>query len=112
MKKEDSYKFFLHKIAFSTNNLLAAYNQIKSKSRNLISSCHSDIFKSIKIMWFKTTSLKLLNASFIYPKACRVIISKKNIKEKHFIILTSPRIKIIEKSILNVLEPRFEGKFV
>jgi hypothetical protein len=25
--------------------------------------------------------------------------------------LTSPRIKIIEKSILNTLEPIFEGKF-
>jgi len=57
-------------------------------------------------------SVKLLNGTFKYPKTHRIFTSSKNIYEKRFLTLSSPRIKIIEKSILNVLEPKFEGSFV
>jgi hypothetical protein len=42
----------------------------------------------------------------------RVFISKKpESVNTRFLTLTSPRIKIIERAVLNVLEPLFEGKF-
>lgn len=42
----------------------------------------------------------------------RVFISKKvGSVDSRFLTLTSPRIKIIERSFLNALEPVFEGKF-
>jgi retron-type reverse transcriptase len=54
----------------------------------------------------------LLKGLFIYPKMRRVRIPKKlGSNDTRPLTLTSPRIKIIERSILNALEPVFEGKF-
>lgn len=91
------------------DSLLVAYNQIKSKSGKLTPG---QAPKSINLKWFKTTSNKLLKGLFVYPKMRRVFISKKlRSTDICFLTLTSPRIKIIERSLLNALEPVFEGNF-
>lgn len=111
MTKIEDNTLCLYKLAFSTESLLAAYYQIKSKPGNLITGRNPEMLKNINLRWFETTSIKLLNSSFIYPKVRHVYIPKRDTHKKRFLILTSPRIKIIEKSILNALEPLFEGKF-
>lgn len=61
---------------------------------------------------FRTTSNKLLKDLFVYLKMRRILIPKKmRSTETRPLTLTFPRIKIIEKSILNVLEPVFKSKF-
>lgn len=63
-------KSTLYKAVFSTNSLLWAYDQIKSRSGK-------ETLTGISLHWFRTTSNKLLNNSFVYPKMRRVFIPKK-----------------------------------
>jgi hypothetical protein len=112
MNKIEDHRSTLYKVAFSTDSLLVAYNQIKSKLGNLTPGQGMEMLKGINLKWFRTTSNKLLKGLFVYPKVCRVSIPKKpGSIDSRLLTLTSPRIKIIERSILNALEPVFEGKF-
>jgi retron-type reverse transcriptase len=112
MNKIEDNRSTLYKIAFSTNSLLVAYDQIKSKPGNLTPGQGKETLKGINLKWFKTSSNKLLKGLFVYPKMRRVSIPKKlGSTGTRPLTLTSPRIKIIERSILNALEPIFEGKF-
>lgn len=99
-------------MAFGTDSLLVAYDLIKSKPGNLTPEQGKETLKGINLKWFKTTSGKLLKDLFIYPKMRRVKIPKKlGSNETRPLTLTSPRIKIIERSILNAIEPVFESEF-
>jgi len=112
MNKIEDNRSILYKMAFSTDSLLVAYDQIKSKPGNLTPGQGKETLKGINLKWFKTTSSKLLKGLFIYPKMRRVWIPKKlGSNDTRPLTLTFPRIKIIEKSILNAIEPVFEGKF-
>jgi hypothetical protein len=113
MNEIEDIRSTLYRAAFSTDSLLLAYDQIKSRSGNLTPGQGKETLTGISLHWFRTTSKKLLNNSFVYPKMRRVFIPKKpGSVDTRPLTLTSPRIKIIERSILNVLEPQFEGKFV
>lgn len=112
MNKIEDNRSFLYRTAFSTDSLLVTYGQIKSKPENLTQGEGEETLKRISLKWFKFASNKLLKSSFVYPKMRRVSISKKaGSADTRPLTLTFPRIKIIERSILNVLEPVFEGKF-
>jgi retron-type reverse transcriptase len=112
MNKIEDNKSILYQMAFSKDSLLVAYDQIKSKSGNLTPGQGKETLKGINLKWFKTTSSKLLKGLFIYPKMRRVWVLKKlGSNDTRPLTLTSPRIKIIERSILNAIEPVFEGKF-
>ena len=112
MNKIEDNRLILYKIAFSTDSLLVAYNQIKSRPGNLTPGQGKETLKGINLKWFRTTSNKLLKGLFVYPKMRRVSIPKKpGSTDSRPLTLTSPRIKIIERSILNAIEPMFEGRF-
>jgi len=112
MNKIEDNRSTLYKVAFSTDSLLIAYGQIKSKPGNLTPGQGKETLQSINLKWFRTASNKLLKGLFVYPKMRRVSIPKKpGSTDSRSLTLTSPRIKIIERSILNALEPVFEGRF-
>jgi hypothetical protein len=112
MNRIEDNRSFLYKIAFSSDSLLVAYDQIKSKSGNLTPGDGEEMLKRTNLNWFKSVSHKLLKGLFVYPRMRRVFIFKKaGSVDTRPLTITSPRIKIIERSILNVLEPVFEGKF-
>jgi hypothetical protein len=112
MSKVGDNRSFLYKTAFSLDSLLVAYDQIKSKPGNLTPGDRKETLKGINLNWFKSASNKLLKSLFVYPRMRRVFIYKKaGLADTRFLTLTSPRIKVIERSILNALEPVFEGKF-
>lgn len=58
--------------------------------------------------WFEATSKKLLDGSFKYPNRRRVFIDKPDGGERPLTI-ANPRIKVIERALLNAVEPIFEG---
>jgi hypothetical protein len=97
--------------AFSSQKLLIAYYEIKLKFKILFLDNGSLTFSGINKNWFEKTSLKLINGSFQCFKKRRIYVSKLGSKEMRLLNLTSPRIRIIEKSILNVIQPFFEGEF-
>jgi hypothetical protein len=112
MNKIEGNRSFLYKTAFSSDSLLVAYDQIKSKLENLTSGNGKKMLKGINLNWFKLASDKLLKGLFVYPRMRRVSISKKTESvDTRPLTISSPRIKIIERSILNAIEPVFEGKF-
>jgi len=112
MNNIEDNRSILYEMAFSTDSLLVAYDQIKSKPGNLTPGQGKEMLKGINLKWFKTTSSKLLKGLFIYPKMRRARILKKlGSNDTRPLTLTSPRIKIIERFILNAIEPVFEGKF-
>lgn len=112
MNKIEDNRSFLYKTAFSSDSLLVAYHQIKSKPGNLTPGDGEETLKGINLNWFKSVSNKLLKGLFVYPRMRRVLIPKKaGSVDTRPLTITSPRIKIIERSILNALEPVFEGKF-
>jgi retron-type reverse transcriptase len=96
--------------AFSSQRLLAAYYEIKSKPGNLTPGTDNITFSGINKDWFEKTSASLIDGSFRCPKRLRIYIPKTGSKSMRPINITPPRLKIIEKSILNALQPLFEGK--
>nr|AVR57717.1 hypothetical protein [Halamphora calidilacuna] len=100
MNKIENTRSVLYKMAFSSDSLLVAYDLIKSKFGNLSPGQGKETLKGINLKWFETTSSTLLKGLFIYPKMRRVRIPKKlGSNETRSLTLTSPRIKIIERSI-------------
>jgi retron-type reverse transcriptase len=71
---------------------------------NVILSCISEV-------WFIKTSIKLLEGSFKYYNRRRLLKDKSGCGKKSLSI-ADPRTKIIEKALLNALEPQFEGYFL
>jgi len=97
--------------AFNSQRLLIAYYEIKSKFKILLLENKVMTFSGINKNWFEKTSAKLIDGSFQCFRKCRIYISKLGSKEMRSFNLTSPRIRIIEKSILNAIQPFFEGEF-
>ena len=60
--------------------------------------------------WFETTSQKIKEGTFKYPKRRRKLIDKPKGGTRP-LTTTNPRVKIIEKAILTAIEPLFEGIF-
>ena len=94
--------------AISSASLKRAWYQLKSKPGMLTKNTGKETLSGISEAWFKTTSTKLLNGSFSFPKRRRVNIPKKS-KGERPLTIANPRVKVIEKAILNALEPQFEG---
>jgi retron-type reverse transcriptase len=65
---------------------------------------------SISDAWFIKTSIKLLEGSYQYPIRKRILIDKSD-GEKRLLTIANFRTKVVEKALLNVLEPQFEGYF-
>lgn len=91
---------------------MVAYDQIKFKPGNLTPGQEKEVLKGFILKWFRITSNKLFKSLFVYSKMRCVSISKKlESSDTRPLTLTSFRIKIIERSISNVLKHVFGGKF-
>jgi retron-type reverse transcriptase len=93
----------------SEKNLKRAWMQIKSNLGMLTPGATTDTLDKIDEQWFKLTSQKLMEGNFVYPDRRRLYIPKPGKEGKRPLTITSPRIKIIEKAILNGIEKYFEG---
>jgi retron-type reverse transcriptase len=101
-------KELFHK-ATSTEALIEAWTQLKSNYGMLTPGSDNETLQSISKHWFETVSEKLRKRVMKYPKAKRLEVPKTI--GKRLLTINNPRIKIIERALLNATEPHFEGVF-
>lgn len=91
------------KQAVSSIRLKKAWCQLKN----------SNILHALDSIWFEKNSQMLINGTFQYPMIKKVhLIKLKKKSSRESLNIVSPRIKIIEKALLNSLEIIFEGAYV
>jgi len=88
--------------------LKRAWFQLKSKPGMSTKGSSEETFSGISEAWFISTSRKLLEGSFKYPNRRRVLLDKPGGGTRPLTI-ANPRVKIIERALLNALEPQYEG---
>jgi len=96
--------------AVSIDSLKRAWFALKSKPGMSTKGMDSGTLSGISDAWFIKTSEKLLEGSFQYPNRRRILIDKPD-GGKRPLTIANPRIKVVEKALLNALEPQFEGYF-
>lgn len=98
------------KSVFSPKNLYNAFLEIKNHSFILKDLNFLKYLKNIKLLWFKKTSDKLLKGNFKYFESKNIkAVKEYNHKNFKALIFQDYKIKIIEKTLVNSLEPIFEG---
>ena len=85
--------------------------QIKNKSGMFTKGGKNDAILSIKDKWFETASENLKSGTFKFSNKRRVFISKK-VNDKRSFTISDSKVKIIERALLNVLEPIYEGSYI
>jgi Type II intron maturase len=95
--------------AISALKLKKAWYQLKSNQSKPKENLDSKIVENVKNSWFENINQSLLNGTFRYPEIKKVITRKSNFKSLNFV---NPKIKIIERSLLNYLEAIFEGVYI
>jgi retron-type reverse transcriptase len=96
--------------AVSVDSLKRAWFALKSKPGMSTKGTDNVTLSGISDAWFIKTSMKLLEGSYQYPNKKRVLIDKPD-GGKRPLTIANPRIKVIERALLNALEPQFEGYF-
>ena len=99
---------FFEKI-LSADKLMTAWVQLKSNPGFVSFRCFKKSLNSIDSEWFKRTSEALINGKFAYSNRKRIHIPKSKSPDLRSITISNPRVKIIEKALLNALELYFEG---
>jgi len=94
--------------AVSVESLKRAWFMLKSNQGMMSVGTSRETLGGISNHWFEATSKKLLDGSFKYPNRRRVLIAKPDGGERPLTI-ANPRIKVIERALLNAVEPIFEG---
>lgn len=101
------------KRAVSVIKLKEAWLQIENNLNMLVKKSGHKIINNISNSWFENTSQTLTNDTLKYLAAGKINIyelaSKTGAK---FLNITNPKIKIIERALLNHLEVIFEGAYI
>ena len=107
-KNKDSIFIFV----CSVDSLKSAYSQIKSNPGMLTPGNAKETLQNISEEWFTRTSKLLLTHKYDFGIKKRIHIPKPGQSEEtRPISISNPRNKIIERSILNYLEPLMEGAY-
>lgn len=93
----------------SEKALKAAWAQLKSNPGMMTPGASPETLSGISEGWFRRASEALMAGNFEYPKKRRVQIPKPSTTETRPLTISNPRVKIIERAILNAIEPLFEG---
>lgn len=91
-------------------NYIKAYEEIKSKSGNMTPGIDKETLQGMSKEWIRETIKTIKDCSFKFKPSKRIYIPKKNGKLRPLGI-PSPRDKIIQKIILNILTEYYEEKF-
>jgi retron-type reverse transcriptase len=75
----------------------------------LAKSTTSVTLNGIDKEWFIKANKLLLDGKYVYPNRRRIQIPKPGKNETRPLTISDARVKIIERAILNVIEPIMEG---
>lgn len=93
----------------SEQALKRAWAQLKSNPG--MTGASPETLDGIPEQWFCSASKALLEGKYEYPRKCRIQIPKPGKRETRPLTISNPRVKIIERAILNAIEPHFEGSW-
>lgn len=88
---------------------LIAYNQIKSNPGNMTPGTDGETLDGIGDAWLETLVEDMKSKYFKFKPSRRTYILKAN-GQKRPLGIPSPRDKIVQKALLNLLEPEYESK--
>lgn len=91
------------------DNLMVAYEQIKSNPGMMTKGTSGITLNNINKKWFVETSERLLQHRYDFGIRKSIEIPKPGSSQNRPLTITNPRNKIIERSILNQIEPLLEG---
>nr|YP_009720770.1 putative LAGLIDADG DNA endonuclease [Ostreobium quekettii]QGQ61982.1 putative LAGLIDADG DNA endonuclease [Ostreobium quekettii] len=96
--------------AVSVASLKKAWVQLRSNPGMMTQGVTPETLDKIDESWFEQTSKRLLQGNYKYPNRRRIYLPKPAGKiGKRPLTIAGPRVKIIERALLNVIEPFFEG---
>lgn len=100
----------IHDIA-NMRNLILAYEAIKSNPGNMTPGADTLTLDGVSLEWLNQVRTDLLAGKFKFSPARRVQIPKPEKKETRPLGVVSPRDKIVQTAMLQVLEPIYEAVF-
>lgn len=89
--------------------LQGAYQKIKFSPGVMIKRSSEERFDGLNSNWFEKTSERILNGSFCFMRARRLIISKSNKSVLRPLIISNSRDKIVQQAMKMVLEHIYDS---
>ena len=93
-------------------NLVLAYESIKSKPGNMTKGVDPSTLDGMNLKYLKNIQSELKEGKFEFKPARIIKIPKPGKIETRSLTIASPREKVIQKAILQVLEPHYEKIFL
>lgn len=93
-------------------NLVTAYEQIKSNPGNMTKGADEVTLDGIDLDYLKNVQSKLKAGKYEFSPARRIQIPKPGKNETRPLTIASPREKIVQKAILQIMEILYENKFL
>lgn len=92
-------------------NLVTAYETIKSRPGNMTPGTDGETLSGINIKYLENISNSLLKGTFNFSSGRLVEIPKADNKGTRSLVIASPRDKIVQQAIKQILEPYYETTF-
>lgn len=94
------------------NNLVVAYELIKSNPGNMTKGTCPETLDGISLKFLEKVKKDLRGGTYNFPPARRIQIPKPGKNETRPLTIASPRDKLVQKAIQLVMEPVFEKIFL
>lgn len=111
VKMEDKKLLINIKNIASLKNLVLAYELIKSKPGNMTPGNNLETLDGLTKKTLESMNEKLKNGTYSFSPGRRIMIPKPGKDEKRPLTIASPREKIVQKAIVQIMEPHYETKF-
>jgi retron-type reverse transcriptase len=93
-------------------NLVSAYETIKSRPGNMTPGVDQITLDGMDLQYLRNIQKKLISGTFKFNPARRIFIPKPGSTNKRPLAIASPREKIVQQAIANVLIPTYEKIFL
>ena len=95
--------------AASADSLIIAWTQLTRKSGIIKHAAPNNTLNGINESWFHKASELLMSGQYKYPLKRKIYTNKPGKSKTRSPTIHEEKSKIIEKAILNAIEPKFEG---
>lgn len=93
-------------------NLITAYEEIKSNPGNMTRGTSAGTLDGVNMKYFEELQKKLRAGTYRFPPARRIQIPKPGKAETRPLTIASPRDKIVQKAIQQVMNEVYEPRFL